>query len=291
MRCDVFQHIEGWTELYDYYFEDIDLCLKAQRVGWGVVHVPEAVVYHQVSATMTLESSHKVYLFWRNRILVSVVHWPWRRLLHQARLVIVDEILRRPRVETELQRRALRGAWGKLGAALRVRRRLHGTSRGWLELLRPRGSVPTITLPQRSNEPAQTQPHMEPNSEAPHHPDTTTGESMAMGTSTDRTADASGAILTLEERLEIAERDAESLRSQLVDLEVRLAVAMGALSRAEEAAIEPRREIEACQADYHRVRSELGQIHQSRLWALWMAWHRVRHVVSHPLRWVRGRRG
>ena len=47
----------GPLDLYDYYFEDIDLCLKIRGSGFGVVHVPDAVVGHHVSATMTLEKA------------------------------------------------------------------------------------------------------------------------------------------------------------------------------------------------------------------------------------------
>jgi len=149
MAAGVFHSLGGWTELYDYYFEDVDLCLKAHQAGWTVVVEPRAVVLHHVSATMTLESEHKLFLFWRNRLLLTVIHWPAGRLLKVLKRVVVDEILRRPRRSSELQRRALAGAWAKLPAALAARRRRRATSRRWLGLLRPAGSVPVITLPEK----------------------------------------------------------------------------------------------------------------------------------------------
>jgi GT2 family glycosyltransferase len=144
----VYRRLGGWTVLYDYYFEDIDLCLKVRSAGYDVLHEPAAVVGHHVSATMTLESDHKLYLFWRNRLLLAMVHWPRKLLLRVLRIAVVDEVLRRPRVETVVCRRALAGALKKAPDALRARWRRQGTA-SWVGLLAPRGSVPVITLPEK----------------------------------------------------------------------------------------------------------------------------------------------
>jgi GT2 family glycosyltransferase/glycosyltransferase involved in cell wall biosynthesis len=155
MDAGVYHEVGGWTELYEYYFEDIDLCLKARSAGHTVLVEPAAVVHHHVSATMTIESEHKFYLFWRNRLLLAMVHWPPGRPLGSVlRRVVVDEIVRTRWRENRLQRRALAGALGKLPAALAARRRHRAASRGWYELLRPAGSVPVITLPDRPAEDA-----------------------------------------------------------------------------------------------------------------------------------------
>ena len=144
----VHEEIGGWTVLYDYYFEDIDLCLKVRGAGYEVVHEPAAVVGHHVSATMTLESDFKVYLFYRNRLLVALVHWPLRMLAGLLRFAVVDEVLRRPKEETETRRKALFGAFKKLPRALLARWRFRGR-KDWVAMLRPQGSVPVITLPEK----------------------------------------------------------------------------------------------------------------------------------------------
>jgi glycosyltransferase involved in cell wall biosynthesis len=43
------------------------------------------------------------------------------------------------------------------------------------------------------------------------------------------------------------------------------------------------------QARYHEARAELGRIHQSRMWRLWMVSFRVRGALGAPLRWLRSR--
>jgi len=148
VRSAIHAEIGGWTELYDYYFEDIDLCLKARGAGYKVIHEPAAVVGHHVSATMTLESDFKVHLFYRNRLLLALVHWPLGKLAGLLRFAVVDEVFRRPREETETRRKALIGAMKKLPRALMARWRYRGRQ-DWVAMLRPQGSVPIITLPEK----------------------------------------------------------------------------------------------------------------------------------------------
>lgn len=144
----VHEQVSGWTELYDYYFEDIDLCLKIRGAGHEVIHEPAAIVGHHVSATMTLESDHKLFLFWRNRLLLALTHWPLALLARLLKIAVVDEILRRPRAESALQRRALAGALRKLPKTIWARLRFGGR-KNWAKLLVPRGSVPVIALPEK----------------------------------------------------------------------------------------------------------------------------------------------
>ncbi len=160
VKADVYHRVGGWTELYDFYFEDIDLCLKIRGAGYSIVQEPAAVVYHHVSATMTLESDYKYYLFWRNRLVLAMVHWPVGLLARLVRVAVVGEILGRPWAESALQRRALCGALAKLPRAMAARRRFGG-NRDWAAMLAPRGSVPVITLPERDaavDEPAGGEP-------------------------------------------------------------------------------------------------------------------------------------
>jgi GT2 family glycosyltransferase/glycosyltransferase involved in cell wall biosynthesis len=147
----IFRGVGGWTELYDYYFEDIDLCLKVQEMGHRVILEPAAMVSHHVSATMTLESDHKLFLLWRNRLLLALVHFPLRHLARTLKIAVVDEILCTDLAHNRLQRRALTGALRKIPTALGIRR-LRRRNSDWLKLLEPRGSVPVITLPPRRDE-------------------------------------------------------------------------------------------------------------------------------------------
>jgi len=56
------------------YYEDVDLSFRAQLAGWKVAFVPDAVVYHQISATSSKIKGFATYhtlknlplLFWKN---------------------------------------------------------------------------------------------------------------------------------------------------------------------------------------------------------------------------------
>ncbi len=51
VRREAFEEVGGWSELFDFYMEDIDLSLRLRRRRKSVWIVPKAVVMHAVSAT------------------------------------------------------------------------------------------------------------------------------------------------------------------------------------------------------------------------------------------------
>jgi GT2 family glycosyltransferase len=59
--------------------EDVDLCLRMHRAGWGVVYVPDAVVMHlerrvtrRLLSTLTARHLHGLgYFFWKHRYLLT----------------------------------------------------------------------------------------------------------------------------------------------------------------------------------------------------------------------------
>lgn len=158
IRSEVFTRVGGWTELYDYYFEDIDLCLKVRRAGWTVVNEPAAVVYHAVSATTGLDSEWKNFLFWRNRLLLALLHWPFGLLLRTVfPIVVIDGIVAQLWQDSRLQRKALMGALRRLPKIAWLRLRLKGRNLEWVSMLKPPGSVPVITLPERGADAEEVQ--------------------------------------------------------------------------------------------------------------------------------------
>ncbi len=145
--AEVHRRIGGWTEIYGYYFEDIDLCIKVWKHGREVLQVAESTVLHRISATMSVGSQRKLFLFWRNRLLLAMIHWPPTLLARLLARALGSEILWRKWSHSDLQRRALWGALRRLPALLSQRRRLRGDA-GWRRFLVPAGSVPVITLPE-----------------------------------------------------------------------------------------------------------------------------------------------
>lgn len=154
IRRSAFETAGGWSQLYHFYMEDLDLCLRFRRHGLSVWLVPQAVVAHAVSATAGPNSEFKLFLFWRNRLILMFLHWPWRRLLRWLPELLRQEIatyrLRRANrdaVAADRQRRA----WGSalaLVPRILVQRLRHGRDVSWWALLKAPGTVPVIRLPE-----------------------------------------------------------------------------------------------------------------------------------------------
>lgn len=58
---EVLEALHGFDEGFFFYFEDLDLCLRARRAGWRVVLEPRARVRHEGSATIGRASSRRLY--------------------------------------------------------------------------------------------------------------------------------------------------------------------------------------------------------------------------------------
>ena len=154
VRGDVFERLQGWREIFHYYYEDVDLCLRARALGGEVEVVTGAVVRHAVSATAGRESDFKRYHVLRNRLLLLALHWPPRLLVRVLPRVLALELGR-------LVVRAGRGRWDLVGVQTRAwadfarmlpsARRLRaggGSGPGWTSFLKAPGAIPRVRLPE-----------------------------------------------------------------------------------------------------------------------------------------------
>ena len=153
VRAASFQKLGGWNEVYGFYFEDIDLCLRAWSAGATVRVLARAVVAHRVSATAGQQSAFKRYLSWRNQFLLLAAHWPFGRLLRLLpRLVGGQLAVFWRRLATRcwgdawLQLRSWSGALVRLPRVL-VTRSVGRRAGAWTRFLKPPGTVPVIRLP------------------------------------------------------------------------------------------------------------------------------------------------
>jgi GT2 family glycosyltransferase len=153
VRGGVFERLQGWREIFHYYYEDVDLCLRARSLGDEVEVVTGAVVHHAVSATAGRESDFKRYHILRNRLLLLALHWPPRLLARVLPRVLALELgrllVRAGRGRSDLVRVQAR-AWADftrmLPAAWRLRPR-EGARSGWTSLLKAPGAIPEVRLP------------------------------------------------------------------------------------------------------------------------------------------------
>ena len=74
MKRPLFEKIGGFVETFFMYYEDTDLSLRLNYLGWRCVVIPKSVVWHNYQSTF---HANKVYYLERNRYmsLLSLLHW------------------------------------------------------------------------------------------------------------------------------------------------------------------------------------------------------------------------
>jgi GT2 family glycosyltransferase len=80
-RRSMLDEIGSFDEDLFAYGDDAELGLRARIAGWGCIYVPDAVVHHHRGTTLGLLSSRRLELIERNRVLLTVKHFPIGMLL------------------------------------------------------------------------------------------------------------------------------------------------------------------------------------------------------------------
>lgn len=75
-RRDVLEKIGLLDEDYYIYGEDIDFCIRARKMGYQVVKVPEAVLWHRQGATIGQRTPLRLHYLARSRIRLISKHYP-----------------------------------------------------------------------------------------------------------------------------------------------------------------------------------------------------------------------
>ena len=70
VRSSVYASLGGLDERFFAHMEEIDLCWRMQLEGWKVTTVPDSVVYHVGGGTLPASSPFKLFLNYRNNLLM-----------------------------------------------------------------------------------------------------------------------------------------------------------------------------------------------------------------------------
>ena len=70
VRSEVYRRLGGLDDRFFAHMEEIDLCWRMQLEGWKVTVVPESVVYHVGGGTLPATSPFKLYLNFRNNLMM-----------------------------------------------------------------------------------------------------------------------------------------------------------------------------------------------------------------------------
>jgi GT2 family glycosyltransferase len=70
VRAKLFHEAGGFYEPFFAHQEEIDLCWRLQLMGYVIYVCPDAVVYHLGGGTLSVQSSRKVFLNYRNNLIM-----------------------------------------------------------------------------------------------------------------------------------------------------------------------------------------------------------------------------
>ena len=76
IRSSLFHHLGGFDDHFFAHMEEIDLCWRAKLLGYQVWAIPSAVVYHLGGGTLPNNSPRKLYLNFRNNLLMLYKNLP-----------------------------------------------------------------------------------------------------------------------------------------------------------------------------------------------------------------------
>lgn len=70
VRANVFHQLGGFDEYFFAHQEEIDLCWRMQRAGYKIYAEPSSVVYHVGGGTLPAGNERKVFLNFRNNLIM-----------------------------------------------------------------------------------------------------------------------------------------------------------------------------------------------------------------------------
>ena len=85
VRSDLYHYLGGLDELFFAHMEEVDFCWRAKLAGHQVWAVPQAVVYHLGGASLDNASPRKLYLNYRNSLLMLQKNLPVSERSHIMR--------------------------------------------------------------------------------------------------------------------------------------------------------------------------------------------------------------
>lgn len=78
VKSAVFHELNGFDEFFFAHQEEIDLCWRMQRAGYKIYVEPASVVYHVGGGTLPMGDRRKVFLNFRNNLVMLSKNLPFR---------------------------------------------------------------------------------------------------------------------------------------------------------------------------------------------------------------------
>lgn len=80
IRTGIYRKEGGLDAVFFAHQEEIDMCWRLRSRGYRIVCTPESTVYHVGGATLNVESPHKIFLNFRNNLLMLYKNLPEKEI-------------------------------------------------------------------------------------------------------------------------------------------------------------------------------------------------------------------
>jgi len=80
VRASAFSACGGFDDAFFAHMEEIDLCWRMQNAGFSIHYIPEPIVYHVGGGTLAYNSPMKIYLNFRNSLMMLAKNLPARKV-------------------------------------------------------------------------------------------------------------------------------------------------------------------------------------------------------------------
>lgn len=92
LRREMLDQIGGFDEKFFAYYDETDLCIRANLHGWKVIYNPDSVVFHKGSQSFKNLSVKQYYFRERNRVLFFYKYFPLCFILKALPFAIIMEL-------------------------------------------------------------------------------------------------------------------------------------------------------------------------------------------------------
>ena len=80
IRSEIFHSLGGFDDLFFAHMEEIDLCWRIKNAGYQIYNYPQSAVYHVGGGTLPNNNPHKIFLNYRNNLLLLFKNLPSNRV-------------------------------------------------------------------------------------------------------------------------------------------------------------------------------------------------------------------
>jgi GT2 family glycosyltransferase len=93
VRSDVFKIIGGFDEDFFVYYDEVDLCWRIRLLGYKVVTVPTARIYHMGRGTMGGTNFLSIYMHRKNHLTMLIRNYQLKNALTYSVILIIIYLL------------------------------------------------------------------------------------------------------------------------------------------------------------------------------------------------------